>query len=59
MANYILIFIYECNIHDILNRYKLNLDYYAYHNNEFFNSIVVLFYSYSYQDNFFSLLRKT
>ena len=58
MANYILLFIYECNMHDILNKYKLNFDYYSYHNNEFFNSIVVLFYSYSYHDHFFPSLEK-
>ena len=58
MTNYILLFIYECNIHDVLKKYKLNLDYYSYPNNEFFNSVVVLFYSFSYHDQFFPSLEK-
>ncbi len=58
IGNYILLFIYEFNINNIKTKFKINIDYFLYPNNEFFNSIIVLFYSFNYHDNFFQLFEK-
>ena len=58
IGNYILLFISKFNIDNIKNKLAINIDYFLYPNNEFYNSIIVLFYSFNYHDSFFQLFEK-
>lgn len=58
LANYVLLFIYNYSINNILQKFSIDKENFLNTNNEIFNSIAVLFYSFSYHDNFFPSLEK-
>ena len=58
LTNFILIFIYNFNFDSFKKNFIINEEYFLSSNNEIFNSIVVLFYSYNYHYNFFQIVEK-
>ena len=57
LLNYILLFIHKFDINNIINKFSLRNDF-IFSKNEIFNSISVLFYTFSYHDKFFPSLEK-
>jgi amino acid permease len=55
ISNYTLLFIRNYDLDFIKSKLTIELDYFLYPDNEFLNSIVVLFYCFSNHDNFLQL----
>ena len=58
LGNFILLFKKNFNIDSFKDKFSFNKDYFLYPKNEIFNSIVVLFYSFSHHDNIFLIIEK-
>lgn len=58
LGNFTLFFIYNFDIELFKNKFSINIDYFWYPKNEFFNSIVALFFAFSYHDIFCQFLEK-
>ena len=58
LTNFILLFFYNFNFDSFKNKFTINKDYFLAQKNEIFNSIAVLFYSFSHHDNIFLIIEK-
>ena len=58
ISNYILLFMRNYDIDNIKSKISIDFDNFLYPKNELFNSIVVLFYCFSNQDNILQLFEK-
>ena len=58
LSNFIILFKLNFNIDSFKDKFNFNKDYFLYPKNEIFNSIAVLFYSFSHHDNIFLIIEK-